>query len=147
MRVLLGIFGVGAFFFLWVAAISELVGLPAAWLRVRRTRAWRERPRDVRGIDLLETYIRPILWETGPVALVVLALVVAVTWLLGLGDTLFAGVAALLVFAVPAILVGVAVSRLDPAAFASVTERPGYAAETRSGSSQSAGRTGGIFPG
>jgi hypothetical protein len=114
---ILGLLGIGAFFFLWVAAISELVGLPVAWVKVRRTRAWCERPRDVRGIDLLESYIRPILWETGPVALGVLALVALIAWALGLAETTAAVAAASLVFLVPAVLVGLAVSRLDPRGF------------------------------
>jgi hypothetical protein len=111
-------FGIG--FFLWVAAISELVGLPMAWRKVRRTRAWQERPRDVRGIDLLESYIRPILWETGWVALFVLGLGALLTWGLGLTGTPLAVAVYLMVFLIPAILVGVAVSRLDPRDFETV---------------------------
>jgi hypothetical protein len=110
---ILGLFGVGTLFLLWVAAISEVVGLPVAWWKVRRTTAWRERPRGVRGIDLLESYIRPILWETGPLALALLLLVAALIWLLGLTGTAIAAGAYSLVLVVPAALVGVAVSRLD----------------------------------
>ncbi|HYG95876.1 MAG TPA: hypothetical protein VD741_02095 [Solirubrobacterales bacterium] len=111
-------FGIG--FFLWVAAISELVGLPVAWRKVRGTRAWRERPRHVRGIDLLESYIRPILWETGWVAVFVLGLVALLTWALGLTGTPAGVLAYLLVFLIPAILAGVAVNRMDPREFETV---------------------------
>lgn len=120
MRAILSVLGIGCLFFLWGAAISELVGLPVAWAKVRRTRAWRERPRDVRGIDLLERFIRPILWETGWVALVVLGLVALITWALGVADAAVAAAAYSLVFLVPAILAGVAVNRLDPRDFEAV---------------------------
>jgi hypothetical protein len=148
VRLILAFFGIGAFFFLWVAAVAELVGLPVAWWKLRRTEAWRRRPRDVRAVDLLESYIRPILWETGPVAVAVLALVALLTWALGLGDTVAAGVAASLVLLAPAALVGVAVSRLDPREFERVVaERQAAAGRSRSGASHSGGSTGGIFPG
>jgi drug/metabolite transporter superfamily protein YnfA len=153
VRVLLGFLGFGALFFLWVAAISELVGLPLAWLKVRKTRTWRERPRHTRGIDLLESFIRPILWETGPVALAVLAFFGGLLWLLGLWDTGLAAAAYVLVFLVPAIMVGVAVSRLDPSAFeAEVAEQRAdrsdqEAGSPPSGASHSGGNTGGILPG
>lgn len=148
LRAVLPLFGIGIFFFLWVAGVSELVGLPVAWMKVRRTRAWRERPRDVRGIDLLERFIRPIIWETGWVALVALALSALLTWSLGLADTLAAAVVIYSsVLLIPAILAGVAISRLDPKEFASVVEDAGYAEETRRGASHSAGSTGGIRPG
>jgi hypothetical protein len=148
VRLILAFLGIGAFFFLWVAAVAELVGLPVAWWKLRRTEAWQGRPRDVRAVDLLESYIRPILWETGPVAIVVLVLVALLTWALGLGDTAAAGVAACLVLLIPAALVGVAVSRLDPCGFERVVaERQAAAGRSRSGASHSAGSTGGIFPG
>lgn len=121
LRTTLPVLGIGFFFFLWVAAVSELVGLPVAWMKVRRTRAWRERPRGVRRIDLLERFIRPILWETGWVALVVLALSALLAWALGLSGTVLAGVliyAAVLL--VPAVLTGIAVNRLDARDFAAV---------------------------
>jgi hypothetical protein len=109
------------FFFLWVAAVSELVGLPAAWIKVRRTAAWRERPRDVRGIDLLERFIRPLLWETGPFAFAVLALAALLAWALGLSQTA-AGFVYGLVFVIPALLVGWAASKLEPEEFAALVE-------------------------
>ncbi|HEV2728084.1 MAG TPA: hypothetical protein VGV34_07295 [Solirubrobacterales bacterium] len=120
MRVIFSLFGIGFFFFLWVAAISQLVGLPVAWAKVRHTRAWQNRPRGVRRIDLLERFIRPIIWETGWVALVVLALVVSITWVLGVTDTAVGAVAYSLVFLIPAVLAGVAVNRLDPRDFEAV---------------------------
>lgn len=60
------------------------------------------------------------LWETGWVALVVLALCALLNWALGLTATP-AGVAVYsLVFAIPAILAAVAVNRLDPRDFEAV---------------------------
>jgi hypothetical protein len=119
VRAVLGLFGIGALFFLWVAAVSELVGLPVAWWKVRGTTAWRQRPRDVRGIDLLESYIRPIVMEAGLFALGVLVFLAALIWLLGLTGAMAAGIYCL-VFVVPAILVAVAVSRLEAESFGAV---------------------------
>lgn len=49
---------------LWAPAVAltalwwtELIGLPVAWLRVRRTKAWRMRPYQVRRIPLLKDFI------------------------------------------------------------------------------------------
>jgi hypothetical protein len=44
---------------LWMGGFSQLLGMPIAWLRVRKTDAWRSRPRGVRRIDLLARFIRP----------------------------------------------------------------------------------------
>lgn len=141
MRAILAFFGIGFFFFFGVAAISELVGLPVAWAKVRRTRAWRERPRSVRRIDLLERFIRPILWETGWVAVAVLALVALITWALGLTGTGAAAAIYSLVLVIPAIMAGIAVNRLDPRDFERVVSeaapatRPGSPAASSPGSS------------
>lgn len=142
MRAVLSVFGIGGLFFLWVAAISELVGLPVAWAKVRHTRAWRERPRDVRGIDLLESYIRPILWEAGWVALFVLALGALLTWALGLKDTPVVVAGSLLIFLIPAILVGLAVNRLDRREFETLVSEAARATPAAEPAASSRGSSG-----
>jgi hypothetical protein len=42
---------------IWMGAYSELLGLPVAWLRLRNTPAWKDRPSELRGIDLLAEFI------------------------------------------------------------------------------------------
>jgi hypothetical protein len=138
----LSIFGIGGLFFLWVAAISELVGLPVAWAKVRHTRAWRERPRGLRGVDLLESYIRPILWEAGWVAVVVLAVGALLTWALGLNDTPVVVAGSILVFVIPAVLVGVAVSRLDRREFETVVSEAARAKPAAGSAASSRGSSG-----
>lgn len=59
------------------AVLAELIGVPFAWLRLRRTDAWENRPQGVRRIDLLATFIAKI---TGLVGL--LAALVAVSGLI-----------------------------------------------------------------
>lgn len=39
------------------AFLAELVGVPVAWLRVRRLDAWRERPKEEGDIGLLSRFI------------------------------------------------------------------------------------------
>lgn len=39
------------------AFLAELVGIPVAWLRVRRLDAWRERPKEEGHIGLLSRFI------------------------------------------------------------------------------------------
>lgn len=36
---------------------TQLLGLPVAWLKVRRTYAWKERPNQVGGYSLLKDFI------------------------------------------------------------------------------------------
>lgn len=36
---------------------AELLGVPAAWLRLRKTAEWRSRPEGTRRIDLLVRYV------------------------------------------------------------------------------------------
>lgn len=36
---------------------AELLGVPAAWLRLRKSRAWAERPPGARRIDLLAAFV------------------------------------------------------------------------------------------
>lgn len=43
------------------AIFAQVVGVPTAWLRLRRTEAWANRPRDVRRLDLLVAFSgRPV---------------------------------------------------------------------------------------
>ena len=41
----------------WIGGWSQIVGMPVAWLRVRRSRPWLDRPDHVRRIDLLAELI------------------------------------------------------------------------------------------
>src|SRR5262249_4299544 len=41
----------------WMGAWAQLLGMPVAWLRLRRTPAWRERPQGARGVDLLAMFL------------------------------------------------------------------------------------------
>jgi hypothetical protein len=36
---------------------AELLGVPVAWLKLRKTVVWESRPPDVRRIDLLSRYV------------------------------------------------------------------------------------------
>jgi len=60
--------------------VAELIGVPTAWLRLRRTAEWANRPKDTRRMELLSRYVRDI---TGFAA--AWALVVALTGFLTAG--------------------------------------------------------------
>jgi len=55
---------------------AELVGVSAAWLRLRRTAEWTDRPAGTRRIDLLSRYVGGITALAGLFA----AVVVLVGW-------------------------------------------------------------------
>jgi hypothetical protein len=38
------------------AFFGQLLGVPTAWLKLRRTDVWASRPKDVRRIDLLASF-------------------------------------------------------------------------------------------
>lgn len=38
------------------AIFAQLVAVPAAWLKLRRTAVWADRPRNVRSLDLLVAF-------------------------------------------------------------------------------------------
>lgn len=59
---------------------AELIGVPAAWLRLRATPEWSDRPADVKRIDLLSRYVARI---TGLAS--VWAFIVALSALLAAG--------------------------------------------------------------
>jgi len=60
--------------------VAELIGVPAAWLRLRGTVEWANRPTDTRRMELLSRYVRR---TTGFAA--AWALVVALTGFLTTG--------------------------------------------------------------
>jgi hypothetical protein len=105
---------------IWFGALAQLIGMPIAWLRLRRTDAWQARPRDLRRIDLLAGFIRE-------------AVDVTIVWtflmILGvLGGALLGwpGVVAgamILLFAGPLLFVPLIVLQLDVDCFPDVVER------------------------
>jgi hypothetical protein len=53
-------FGPAEIFKLVIGAVivAEVVGVPVAWLRLRGTTEWANRPADVRRMELLSSYVR-----------------------------------------------------------------------------------------
>lgn len=102
---------------IWMGAYAQLIGMPVAWLRLRDTRAWKNRPAEVRRIDLLAEFIigptvLAILW--GWLGLVIIALG-------GLG---FSAAALLVVISgAPLIFVPWAVLRLEVNRFPQTVEK------------------------
>jgi len=93
---------------IWMGGWAQLIGMPVAWMRLRGTRAWGERPEGVRRIDLLAAFLaRPtvasVLWGW---------LVILVAAVGGLG--LSGGTLAVIMFGGPLIFVPWAVLQLDP---------------------------------
>jgi hypothetical protein len=107
---------------IWFGGIAQLVGMPIAWLRVRKTEAWRNRPGNVRRIDLLAGFIREavdltIVWTF------LAMLVLLTTALLGWSGVMFG--ATVLLVAGPLLFVPWIVLRLDVGRFPVVVEQVG----------------------
>ncbi len=102
---------------IWMGAYAQLVGMPVAWLRLRKSSTWQERPDGLRRIDLLAEFI------LGPTALTILWgwTILAVAAVGGLG--LSGGALAVLLFGAPGIFVPWAVLRLDIGRFPEVVAR------------------------
>jgi hypothetical protein len=101
----------------WMGAYAQLLGMPVAWLRLRRTPGWERRPDELRRIDLLAEFI------LGPTILTIawgwLALIVA-----AFGGIDFSGGALLVVmWGAPVLFVPSTVLRLDKHRFSHVVER------------------------
>jgi hypothetical protein len=92
---------------IWVGGWAQLIGMPIAWLRLRKTAEWRDRPPDVRRIDLLAEFM--LLPTVASIAIAWLVLFVAA---LSLGLT--GGAAAAIMFGAPLIVVPWAVLQLEP---------------------------------
>lgn len=95
----------------WIGGWSQLIGMPVAWLRLRKSPAWIERPPELRRIDLLSDFVmRPIhvaiLWAWVTISVVVLA-----------DPDLSAGQFVALIWGPPTIFVPIAVLRLDTGRF------------------------------
>ncbi len=108
--------GIGAIF---VGGMAQLIGMPIAWLRLRKTDAWRDRPRNLRRIDLLAGFIREavdltIVWTCLFILIILASLLVG--WQ---GVTLGAFI---LLFAGPLLFVPWIVLALDVGRFPEVVE-------------------------
>lgn len=42
------------------AIFAELVGVPVAWMRLRRTGEWANRPEGMRSLELLARFVKPV---------------------------------------------------------------------------------------
>jgi hypothetical protein len=100
----------------WIGGYSQLVGMPVAWLRLRRSPAWTDRPARVRWIDLLADFItRPTV-----IAIAYAWVVIAVVALTGLD--LSAAQYLALIWGPPTVFVPIAVLRLDTGRFPDLVE-------------------------
>jgi hypothetical protein len=101
---------------IWMGAYAQLLGMPVAWLRLRKTPAWRDRPKELRRIDLLAKFI------VGPTVLTIiwgwLGLTVAALGGLGLSG----GALLVVICGGPAIFVPWLVLRLDASRFPRIVE-------------------------
>lgn len=105
---------------IWFGGIAQLIGMPIAWLRLRKTEAWRSRPVEVRRIDLLAGFIR----EAVDVTIVwtfLAVLVLSAAALLGWSGVVTG--ALILLFAGPLLFVPWIVLRLDVSRFPAVVEQ------------------------
>ena len=100
---------------IWMGAWAQLIGMPIAWSRLRRTRAWADRPEGVRRIELLADFV------IAPTA-------ASIVWgwlviLLAAIGGLSGGALLVVMFGAPAIFVPWAVVNLNVARFPHVAER------------------------
>jgi hypothetical protein len=110
-------FGMAA---IWFGGIAQLIGMPIAWLRLRKTDSWRRRPGEVRRIDLLAGFIREAVDLTVVWTFLGVLVILASTVLGWSGVTLGAIV---LLFAGPLLFVPWIVLRLDVERFPEVVEQ------------------------
>jgi hypothetical protein len=95
----------------WMGAWAQLLGMPVAWLRLRGTPAWRERPEGVRRIDLLAMFL-------ARVTAVTMVWGIAVAIIAAIGGAGFSGGALyLILFGAPVIFVPWWVLQQDAAEF------------------------------
>jgi hypothetical protein len=100
----------------WMGAWAQLLGMPVAWLRLRRTDAWKNRPAGLRPIDLLARFILRV-----TVVTVVWGCIVAIVGLLG-GAGFSGGALLLILFGAPALFVPWWVLQQDLSDFPSMVE-------------------------
>ncbi len=100
----------------WIGGWSQLVGMPVAWLRVRRSRPWLDRPDRVRRIDLLAELI--LVPTIAAVALAWLTLIFILVADLELSSVQLLA----LIWGPPTVFVPLAAWRSDPARLESVIE-------------------------
>jgi hypothetical protein len=105
---------------IWMGGMAQLIGMPIAWLRLRKTDGWRSRPGEVRRIDLLAGFIREavdltIVWTFLAVLIILASSVV--------GWSGVAVGAAILLFAGPLLFVPWIVLSLDVERFPEIVEQ------------------------
>jgi hypothetical protein len=104
-----------AILWIWIGGLCQLVGIPVAWLRLRRTRAWGERPPAVRRLTLLADYMQPVTERAIAGAYLVALLLIALLLVFRPADNEALGIGLLLVlYGAPVALAPWAVARLDP---------------------------------
>jgi hypothetical protein len=108
-----------ALLWIWVGGLCQLAGMPVAWLRLRGTTAWEERPRGVRRLTLLAEFMRPVT-EVAVFGAYLFALgLLAIALLFRPGEDGALGIVLLVaLYGVPVVLTPFAVARLDPARLA-----------------------------
>jgi hypothetical protein len=102
---------------IWVGGWAQLIGIPIAWLRLRRTRGWADRPREVRSIELLAEFV----WAPTFAAVAWGWALILIAALGGLG--LSGATLVVLMFGAPAIFVPWAVANLELRRFPHVAMR------------------------
>jgi hypothetical protein len=100
----------------WMGAWAQLLGMPIAWLRLRRSQAWRDRPAGVRRIDLLARFILPITALT-----IIWGWVIVLLGLLG-GAGFSGGALLLVLFGGPVLFVPWSVLQQDVSGFPVMVE-------------------------
>jgi hypothetical protein len=107
----------------WVGALVQLSGMPVAWLRVRRSAAWAERPPALRRVPLLAAYMRPVTEVAVLCAFAVALMLVLVHSVLRPAASEVPGIVyGILLFGLPLALAPWAVARLDPSRLSALVD-------------------------
>jgi hypothetical protein len=134
---------------IFVGGLAQLIGMPVAWLRLRRTRAWIDRPAGVRTLDLLAAYLKPVTTIAIAASAIFATLFLLVCYAGGEASGsawVIAGLAAL--YGLPLLFVPFAAASLEPSRLGRLKAyREAAARGAASPASHSGGRIGGVRPG